>query len=201
LIGVRLRGRSAGSRRAERDEVAAPRRPGADLAVGAIVYRGVTTSEVGPPIDRLAELLRADVYFVGLEPGPMHGVEPSCRVVVDYVVADAPYPDVLFVPGGLGWRQLADDDELRPWMSASVERARAVLAVSTGSLILAASGILDGRDATGHWLADDELSSLGAVVQPGRVVVANDGRVVTAGGMLAALDAAEGLADRLNWSA
>ena len=47
--------------------------------------------------------------LVGRERGPVPGVEPSRIVVADAGPADDIRPDVLVVPGGLGWRQVADD--------------------------------------------------------------------------------------------
>ncbi len=64
----------------------------------------------------------------------------------------------------------------------------------TGSLILAAAGLLDGRRATSHWLAMDELGGLGAVAVRERVVF--DGKLVTAAGVSAGIDMALALAAR-----
>jgi transcriptional regulator GlxA family with amidase domain len=60
--------------------------------------------------------------------------------------------------------------------------------VCTGSLLLAAAGLLDGMPATTHWLARDLLASFGAKVVPQRVVEA--GKIVTAAGVSAGIDMA-----------
>lgn len=109
-------------------------------------------------------------------------------------------PDVLVVPGGLGWRQVADDDELSRWLAEAAAAARAILAISTGTLLLASVGALDGRDATGHWLAEDDLARFGAHVQSSRVARAEGGRLVTASGALAAEHVVDELADQFNWA-
>jgi transcriptional regulator GlxA family with amidase domain len=67
--------------------------------------------------------------------------------------------------------------------------------VCTGSLLLAAAGILDGVDATTHWLARDELAALGARPVADRVV--ERGRVITAAGVSSGIDMALVLAERL----
>jgi transcriptional regulator GlxA family with amidase domain len=67
--------------------------------------------------------------------------------------------------------------------------------VCTGSLILAAAGLLDGRPATGHWLAMDELRRLGARPTGQRVVF--DGKIVTGAGVSAGIDMALALAERI----
>ena len=127
-----------------------------------LVYRGVSTAEIDVPVSVLADRLGASVLFVGTEPGVLPGVEPSRDVVVDVVAADAALPDWLVVPGGLGWRRVIDDRATMAWLAKAGTQARGVLAISTGSLLLASAGLLDGLDATGHWLAIDDLERLGA---------------------------------------
>jgi transcriptional regulator GlxA family with amidase domain len=64
--------------------------------------------------------------------------------------------------------------------------------VCTGSLVLAAAGLLAGRRATSYWLALDQLAALGAVPTEERVVV--DGKYMTAAGVSAGIDMALTLA-------
>ncbi len=174
--------------------------PGATCSIGVLVYRGVTTVEVELAPGRLADRTQGEIVFVGAAPGPCHGVEPARAVIVDRAPDPAYRPDVLVVPGGLGWRLVADDPVISSWLAAAADCARGILAVSTGSLLLAAAGRLAGRPATGHWLAAGTLASLGAEVRSQRVAQAEAGRLVTASGSLAALGAADELADMINWS-
>jgi transcriptional regulator GlxA family with amidase domain len=67
--------------------------------------------------------------------------------------------------------------------------------VCTGSLILAAAGLLEGRRATSHWLALDRLEDLGAHPTEQRVVI--DGKYVTAAGVSAGIDMALDLSGRI----
>lgn len=168
--------------------------------VGVVVYRGVTTSEVELPATRLAERLDADIVMVGAEPGPVHGVEPAREVVADVGPSHEFLPELLVIPGGLGWRQVVDEVELGRWIARVADHARGILAISTGTLLLAAVGRLDGRAATGHWLAEDDLAGFGADVRSARVAEAEAGRVVTAQGARAAEAAAEELASRASWA-
>lgn len=180
--------------------------------VSVLVYHGVCSTEVELAIRGLARHAATDVWFVGSTAGVVHGVEPSRDVVVDLAITadtlvEPPtglrslvddrtagtgrgtglrgnplHPDILVVPGGLGWRQVVDDASVRAWLTSAAHSARAVLAISTGSLLLAACGQLEGADATGHWLADDELARLGARPTGQRVVATRHGRVATASG-------------------
>lgn len=72
--------------------------------------------------------------------------------------------------------------------------------MSTGSLILASVGRLEGRAATGHWLAESELAALGASVSSTRTASDDGGRVVTASGALAAIQVVDELADHARWA-
>ncbi|HEV2753807.1 MAG TPA: DJ-1/PfpI family protein, partial [Solirubrobacteraceae bacterium] len=67
--------------------------------------------------------------------------------------------------------------------------------VCTGSLLLAAAGLLDGVEATTHWAARDTLGQLGALPVAERVVQRD--RIITAAGVSAGIDMALGLAAQL----
>lgn len=172
---------------------------GGRWTVGVFVYRGVSSSEIDEPVARLAARLDADIVTIAPAPGSVHGVEPSRAIEVDRVVDDAPPLDVLVVPGGLGWKQVIDHAPSRDWLARTAVEAKGILAISTGSLLLASVGRLEGRDATGHWLADADLAALGAVVTGGRTAAADEGRVATASGALAALQIVDELATRSRW--
>lgn len=170
------------------------------LTIAVLVYRGVSSSETDEPVRQLAERLGANVVLVGPTRGAVHAVEPSRTIEVNVTPPDAPHADVLVVPGGLGWKQVIDDAPTRAWLAHAATEARGVLAISTGSLLLASVGGLDGRSATGHWLAEDELAALGAVVSSTRTASDDDGRIVTASGALAAIQVVDELADRARWA-
>lgn len=177
-----------------------PRRYDARITVAACAYRGVTTAELDEPVRRLADRLRADAVFVGAEVGQVPGVEPGRPVHITHTPADAPVVDVLVVPGGLGWKRVVSDETIHRWLATAAADARGILAMSTGSLLLASVGRLEGREATGHWLAETELSELGARVSGTRSAQDEMGRVVTAAGAMAALGMVDLLADATLWA-
>jgi putative intracellular protease/amidase len=189
------RHRPAGPRRLE--ALAGRRQDRPAPTVGVLVYRGVSTAEIDTPVNVLADRLGANVLFVGVEAGIVPGVEPSRDVVVGAVAAEAPLPDWLVVPGGLGWRRVIDDPAAMAWLAAAGIHARGILAISTGSLILASVGQLSGIDATGHWLGMRDLERMGAHARRERI--ADAGRIVTASGAIPAAQVAEAFADRVSW--
>lgn len=170
------------------------------LVVCVLVYRGVSSSEVDTPVARLSSQLEATVALVGAEVGAFHGVEPARPVVAGFDPTTAPTADYLVVPGGLGWKTVLDDEALRGWLATSAQTARGILAISTGSLLLASVGRLDGKHATGHWLAEKELAGFGAVVETTRTASDDMGRVVTASGALAAVSTIDQLVESAQWS-
>ena len=175
-------------------------RLGAAVTIGVLVYRGVSSGEIDEPVDRLAERMQAAVVFVGSAVGAVHAVEPSRQVIVDCTPRTAPPIDVLVVPGGLGWKQVIEDPQISDWLRRVAASARGIMAISTGSLLLASVGRLDGRQATGHWLATNELAALGATVMSERTARDDAGRVVTAAGALAAVQVVDELADQVSWA-
>jgi transcriptional regulator GlxA family with amidase domain len=112
---------------------------------------------------------------------------PSLRTLPDYSFDDCPPLDVLLVPGGLGTRPAVTNGRLLDFVRRSGANAQWVTSVCTGALVLQAAGFLEGRKATTHWGALDELRALpGVEVVEERFV--HDGNVITAAGVSAGID-------------
>jgi transcriptional regulator GlxA family with amidase domain len=110
--------------------------------------------------------------------------------------ADVPRPDIVVVPGGPGEAAQKTAGPLQDWLVEADKTSTWTTSVCTGSLILAAAGLLKGRKATTYWLAHEELRHLGAIPQPGERYVF-DGKYVTAAGVSAGIDMALALAGRV----
>jgi transcriptional regulator GlxA family with amidase domain len=111
---------------------------------------------------------------------------------------DVPPLDVLIVPGGQGTRSLLADDATLEWVRSLAATGTLMTSVCTGSLVLAAAGILSGRPATTYWNALDLLKQLDPTIE----VRADDrwvdsGEVITASGVSAGIDMALHLVRRL----
>ena len=105
-------------------------------------------------------------------------------------------PAVLFVPGGTdGTLAVMQDPEVLDFLVSRSTAARYVTSVCTGSLVLAAAGLLRGRRATTHWLALESLRAFGVESVAERVVV--DGNRITGAGVTAGIDFALTLAAAL----
>src|SRR5207248_9634765 len=116
-------------------------------------------------------------------------------LTADAALAEVTGPDVLVVPGGFGTRSLIEDEEILNWVRTVHQTTTWTTSVCTGSLVLGAAGLLDGLDATTHWLLLDTLAELGAIPVCERVV--QQGSIITAAGVSAGLDMALVLAARL----
>jgi transcriptional regulator GlxA family with amidase domain len=96
------------------------------------------------------------------------------------------------VPGGFGTRALMSDEAMLEWLRRAHAGSQWTTSVCTGALLLGAAGILDGLEATTHWMVLDKLAELGARPVSRRVVC--QGKVITAAGVSAGIDMALELA-------
>ena len=120
------------------------------------------------------------------------------RVLPDETWETAPALDVLVYPGGRGTRTELADEAVLDWIRG-VADSGLVASVCTGSLVLAAAGLLDGRPATTHWGSLELLPALGRdiEVRPDDRFV-DTGDVITAAGVSAGIDMALHLVARLH---
>jgi putative intracellular protease/amidase len=157
------------------------------MEVAILLSPGVTAFEALGPYGVFRRVPSARVHLVADHPGrvPAHGSKVA--LLAGAAMADHAHPDVVLVPGGIGIRRLVEDEAAVAWVRAAHETSRLTTSVSTGSVLLAAAGVLEG-DATTHWLATELLEEQGAHAVPGRVV--RSGKVITAQGAPSALEMA-----------
>ena len=165
------------------------------MQIAIPLFDRFTALDAVGPYEVLSRLPGARVDFVVAEPGVVRTDTRMLAVQVELGLDDVPAPDVVVVPGGIGSRDALADERLLAWVRAAHAQSQYTTSVCTGSLILAAAGVLDGVDATTHWLATDVLESLGARPVSERFV--ERGKVITAAGVSAGLDMALRLAERI----
>ncbi len=135
------------------------------------------------------------MVFVGEQSGPVANEQGSLALVAEATLADVPSPDIVLVPGGPGQADQMAGGPVHEWLRATDATSTWTTSVCTGSLILAAAGLLTGRRATSYWFTLDQLTSFGAEPVSERVVF--DGKYVTAAGVSAGIDMALSLAGRI----
>ena len=135
------------------------------------------------------------MHWLAHEPGPVRSDSAGLTLLAGERFEDVPAPDVVLVPGGNGTRRLLGDERLLAWLRRAHETSTWTTSVCTGSLLLAAAGILEGVDATTHWTRTGLLEELGARFVDERVV--ERGKIMTGAGVSAGIDMALVLASRL----
>jgi cyclohexyl-isocyanide hydratase len=96
--------------------------------------------------------------------------------------------DLLVVPGGSGIDRAMLDADWVAYTRREAERAKFVFGICTGSLLLAATGVLKGRTAGGHWLSRALLAKFGVIPSDERMTI--DGKFYTSGGVTSGIDMA-----------
>jgi putative intracellular protease/amidase len=167
------------------------------MDVAVFVFNGVASSDVIAPVAAVAESTQAAVRVVGVDLGTCHGFEPLREFRADATIDDVAATDLLIVPGGLGSVRMMENRRVIDWLTAQADVSRYVLSVSTGSLLLAAAGLLGAAEASGHWLAHDVMAETG--VHPTEEPVTWRGKIITTAGPLAAADVASKLPERIRF--
>jgi transcriptional regulator GlxA family with amidase domain len=165
------------------------------MEIAVLLFEKFNVLDVAGPYEILTGVPASHITFVAAAPGLVHNDTGSLAIMAQLSLAEMTHPDVVVVPGGAGEVGVRNDSATLEWIRQVHRTTQWTTSVCTGSLILAASGILNGVRATTHWLAIEELRKLGAVAVKERVV--EDGKVLTAAGVTAGIDMGLVLAARL----
>ncbi len=149
------------------------------------------------PYEVLQRIPHFDITFIGHERGVVRSDNGMLGVAVDATFEELANPDIVVFPGGFGTRALMTDDRVLDWVRGAHATTTYTTSVCTGSLVLAAAGLLDGLTATTHWSALDVLSTHGAIPTGERVVEHLDRRIITAAGVSSGIDMALRLVELL----
>lgn len=158
-----------------------------DEVIAMVLYDGFTPLDLFGPYHMFTLMGGANVHLVAETRDPI-AAEGSVKVTPTMTFDECPEDlTVLFVPGGTqGTLKAMKSDKVRSFVKQRGKRADWVASVCTGSLVLAAAGLLDGYKATSHWLARPILADFGAKPVNERVVI--DRNRVTGAGVTAGLD-------------
>jgi transcriptional regulator GlxA family with amidase domain len=163
------------------------------MDVALALYPKFTMLDIVGPFQVLADLPDVEIRWVASSPGFIVDHTGRAGLMATASLDDVPGPDVVIVPGGFGDTEL--DRELVAWLRRVHETTTWTTSVCTGSIYLAAAGILQGVDATTHWARAARLEQLGARYVPERIV--ERGKVITAAGVSSGIDMGLALVDRL----
>jgi cyclohexyl-isocyanide hydratase len=159
--------------------------------IGMLIFPRLTQLDMTGPYEVLARLPDTDVELIAHTREPV-ATDRGMQIVPTTSFAECAQLDVVMVPGGPGQQDLMEDEEVLGFLRRQAAGAKYVTSVCTGSLVLAAAGLLKGKRATSHWAAIENLALMGAVPVRERVVV--DGNIVTGAGVASGIDFALKLA-------
>jgi cyclohexyl-isocyanide hydratase len=155
------------------------------MIVGMLLYPRLTQLDLTGPYEVFTRMTGARVELLWKEIAPVVS-DSGLSLLPTATLSTTDSVDILFVPGGPGQIEIMEDDEVLGALRRLEKNAQYVTSVCTGSLILAAAGLLDGYRAACHWMAREFLATFGVEVSPDRVVI--DGNRVTGGGVTAGID-------------
>ncbi len=165
------------------------------MQVAIVLYPNFTALDVMGPYEVFARLPDTEVVFVAENPGLVTNDLKSVSINVVASLDDVTSPDVVLIGGGPGQSDNMEDGRLHEWLRSADQTSTWTTSVCTGTLILAATGMLKGRPATTHWGALAQLPALGVTPSHDRVVI--DGKYATAAGVSAGIDLALTLAGEM----
>lgn len=160
-----------------------------------VLFEGFTLLDAAGPYEMWSGLPGVETVFVAAERGPVRDAGGGAALVAQASLGEVDRAEVVCVPGGPGQGRHMGGGPLVEWVRQVDGASTWTTSVCTGSLVLAAAGLLEGRRATSHWAAVEELGRWGAV--PVRERVVWEGKYVTAAGVSAGIDMALALAERL----
>ncbi|MEM9563754.1 MAG: DJ-1/PfpI family protein [Actinomycetota bacterium] len=167
------------------------------MQIAVLLFDRLTALDAIGPYETLQRLPDATVTFVGEKPGEYRTENGFLGLMADASFDDVTNPEVIVVPGGVGTRQLLDHAPTLDWLRDVHAGSRYTTSVCTGSLLLAAAGLIDGLSAATHWGAYDKLKELGAIPTGDRVVEHLEQRIITAAGVSSGIDMALRLSELL----
>lgn len=155
------------------------------LHIAFLLYPNVTQLDLTGPAQVLSRLgdVKLDLVARTRDPVP---TDAQFALLPSATFAEVPRTDILCVPGGFGTVPAMEDAETLAWLRQVAGTAQWVTSVCTGSLLLAAAGLLTGYRAACHWASRDQLAWFGAEPVAERVVF--DRNRVSGGGVTAGID-------------
>jgi transcriptional regulator GlxA family with amidase domain len=167
------------------------------MQVAIPLFPQFTALDAIGPYEVLQRIPSIDVTFIGHQRGEVRSENGMLGITLDATFEEMPHPDIVLFPGGVGTRPLVDDERVKAWVRAAHESTTYTTSVCTGSLVLGASGLLNGLTATTHWSCYPELEATGATPTAERVVEHLDRRIITAAGVSSGIDMALRLVELL----
>lgn len=158
------------------------------MRVAIVLFEDFTALDAIGPYEVVSRVPGWEVTFVAHHAGPVETDSGITSLEARAAFDQVDEVDIVLVPGGPGARAAMEHEPTLEWLRRVAPGARWVTSVCTGSLVLGAAGLLEGRRATTYWATLQRLRELGAEPVSERVVI--DGNVITAAGVSSGIDMA-----------
>jgi len=157
------------------------------MQVNIVLVPDMVQLDATGPFEVMARTPDWNIDLVAASPDPVR-TERGLSILPTRTRETALPTDLLVVPGGSGIDRAMLDDDWITYVRREAQRARFVFGICTGSLLLAASGVLKGHTAGGHWLSRALLAKFGVIPSDERMTI--DGKFYTSGGVTSGIDMA-----------
>jgi transcriptional regulator GlxA family with amidase domain len=177
----------------------APDNSASQRDIAFVIYPGLTVFDLAGPLQVFSALSRLAPHIrplvVAEHAGPVQ-TDIGVKMVPNCTFADLPHPYAFFVPGGdTDTLKAMSNPAIRSYIQTAAQDAKWIVSVCTGALILAAVGLLEGRNVTTHWAYVRILKQLGSHYVQKRWAV--NGNIVNSAGVSAGIDMALYMASKL----
>jgi transcriptional regulator GlxA family with amidase domain len=157
------------------------------MKIAILLFENYTALDLVGPYEVLNKLPNSEIYLVGPEKRAYkdpYGLEIFANSSIDEI-SEA---DILLIPGGSGIDNLLKNKEILDWIRKIDGTTKWTVSVCSGSLLLAQTGLLDGKNCTTHWRRKDQLRKFNVTVKDERYI--QDGKFITSAGVSAGIDMA-----------
>ncbi|MEO1626827.1 MAG: DJ-1/PfpI family protein [Bacteroidota bacterium] len=153
------------------------------------IYNGMTMLDAIGPYEVLRNVAGVNIKFVSKQKGEITADSHFVHLNSKYSIDEISKADILLIPGStIAFVREMKDEKVLDWIRQLDKTTLKTVSVCTGSLILAATGLLEGKKATSHWRPIHLLSDFG--VTPTRERMVEEGKIITAAGVSAGIDMA-----------
>jgi transcriptional regulator GlxA family with amidase domain len=157
------------------------------MKIVILLFDNYTALDIVGPYEVLNKLPNSKIYLVGLEKREYKDTY-GLKISADNSIDEISEADVLLIPGGSGIDNLLKNKEVVEWIQKIDSTTKWTVSVCSGSLLLAQTGLLDGKICTTHWRRKEQLRNFNVTVKDERYI--QDGKFITSAGVSAGIDMA-----------
>lgn len=157
------------------------------MKIAILLFDNITALDVAGPYEVLTKLPGTQIYLVGAEK-KAYADKYGLKILADYSLEEITRVDVMLIPGGPGIDSILSSNQILDWIRNTDATTQWTTSVCSGSLLLAAAGLLKNKACTTHWRRKPQLSQYDVTIKNERYV--QDGKLITSAGVSAGIDMA-----------